>query len=369
MGMAVMVLGAIAGGSYLLIKRLDDSKQDAVKEIKYEKGRVESQKILGLSGFLISNNLILCKQDAWGDGSEKNQCKWMGQQKDKNYRPEEFGLKNLRYNKGDLVFDLETRRANKNSNNIKYPSSVRFRLADVNKNDSLKAAIGDIPKEVKFIDRDHYVVLVKSEVKIPGKSGEEMTVQGAGAFKRPIAIPKIEVRSSSCQSQCNTSLSEHLNPACRGRFSIDTETKTDIEIITYNQGPGVIYDLDYERKVVFADGIKVANIPANEKVEIPLTDYIPPDHKETWNDRVPCGTFVKKVTKTVVRRGNNSSNSNRSISQHSEPAGRVVYKLDAISSLSNIEPFRLNEKVVTENGEIKGKMDETTTTIYVSPPH
>lgn len=366
LGFAVLVLAAIAGGSFFIFKKLETSNRTAQGEIKNERGRVETQKILGLGGFLVSNNLILCKQGKWGNGVYNNQCKWMGQQKDKNYEPSDFGLKNLRYeNDGDLVFDLV-----QDDKSFKYKSSISFRLIDSNSNESLKKTLGTISPEVQFIDKDHYVVMTKASVDMPDIGGRVDQVDGLGAFKRPIAIPSINIRGSSCLSQCNTSLSEHINPACRGEFTIDVDTMTDIEIVTHNEGPGVLYALDYERQVVFNNNVSNVQAPANTKASLPIDGFVPANTTIQWADRVPCATFVKNVTKRVTNRGlAGQTTSSEKVSQHSEPAGSVVYKLDAASPLSNIEPFRLNEKIVKEGDVIKGKIKETTVTIFVNPPH
>lgn len=366
LGLAVLVLAAVAGGSFLIFKRLETSNRAAQNEIKNERGRVETQKILGLGGFLISNNLILCKQGKWGNGVYENQCKWMGQQKDKNYDPSDFGLSNLRYeNNGDLVFDLV-----QDKDSFKYKSSISFRLIGTDNNESLKKALGEKSPTVRFIDKDNYVVMTKASVDMPDIGGRIDQVDGLGAFKRPIAIPSINIRGSSCLAQCNTSLSEHINPACRGEFSIDVDTMTDIEIVTHNEGPGVLYALDYERQVVFSKDVTGVEAPANTKASLPIDGFVPANTTVQWADRVPCATFVKNVTKRVVNTSlAGTKTSEEKVSQHSEPAGSVVYKLDTASPLSNIEPFRLNTKILAEGDVIKGKVKETTVTIFVNPPH
>lgn len=366
LGFAVFVLAAITGGSFFIFKKLETSNRTAQNEIKNERGRVETQKLLGLAGFLVSNNLILCKQGKWANGVYNNQCKWMGQQKDKNYEPSDFGLKNLRYeNDGDLVFDIV-----QDDKSFKYSSTIRFRLIDSDSNESLKKAIGATSPEVQFIDKDHFVVMTKASVDMPDLGGRMDQVDGLGAFKRPIAIPNINIRGSSCLSQCNTSLSEHINPACRGEFTINVDTMTDIEIVTHNEGPGVLYALDYEREVVFNDSVSGIEVPSNTKASLPIDGFVPANTTIQWADRVPCATFVKNVSQRVLNRSRMGTTSiTETVSQHSEPAGTVVYKLDAASPLSNIEPFRLNEKIVKEGDVIKGKVKQTTVTIFVNPPH
>ena len=137
--------------------------------------------------------------------------------------------------------------------------------------------------------------------------------------------------------------------------------------LTENIGPGVLYDIDYERNVVFRREVEGVRAPAASTVDVPLNDFLEAGNKVEWVDQVECGTFVQNITRTV--RGSGPTTTEQNISQHSEPAGSLNYNIKVNSKLSRIEPFRLNNEVIKEEGSFKGKLEQNITTIYVEPPH
>ena len=378
LGMAIFFMAAVGAGTFYVVKHMEKTTEDSVREIKDVRARVESKKVFSVAGFVISNNLVLCKSGKWNDGVVPNQCRWFGTKSESNYKAEDFGLKNLRYEKNKLTFDLDTKTQKAIS---RFPGTITFELVDVNKFENIKKVVGEIPAENRLIDNDHYIVKASLLLKIPdGKATQSLTT--AAVFKRPMAIPNVTILSSSCLSQCNAFRGEHSSPSCRGPFSIDINTTTDIVALTENEGPGVLYNLDYERKVSYVKAVKGVTAPANQKIEVPISDFLDAGKKVEWVDKVSCATFVKNVTTRVTKvveggpSGTTSEkviDSDRNVSQHSEPAGSVSYKLDTKSPLSGLEPYRLNQNVVTDSGNIKGKQELNSktieVTIYVDPPH
>ncbi len=383
LAIGLIFVAVVGGGVTYVMKQTQKSEDSSNKQLKFLKGRVETKKLFSVAGFLISNNLILCRKSSWHDGQGENQCRWSGKRKEGNYNPEEFGLANLHYkkikNNEVLTFDF------KESIISRYDGVVSFELVDVNDDESLKEVIGDIPDDIKNLDKDHHLVKVSVELQVPtGGKGVER-VNSASLFKRPIAVPKVSFSDSSCLSQCDSSKGEHSSPSCRGPFTIDGDATTDIVAVAENEGPGVIYDLKYERKIVYDAKAEGVVNGASTSVIVPISDYLLPNTSVEWVDKVKCATFVKNVTKNIrkVKTTTNSweagSETNideqQTISQHSEPAGSIAYKLDATSNKSNLEPFRLMKKVSNFDGDIGGKQElnvktiTTTVTIDVSSPH
>jgi hypothetical protein len=367
LGMAMLFMVVVGAGSFYVMNRVEKTKEAASDLMKEQRGRVEAKKAFAALGFAIANNLVLCRQGRWQNGNESGQCRWFEEQSDGIYKPDDFGFTKLRYESGVLTLDLTEKISDvfDRKKNNRYIGQVKLKLVDVSKDKALESAMGEISPEAKLIDNDHYVIMAEVDIDVPDKGDKKIRVSNSAAFKRPISIPTVNVLSSSCLSQCNTSLNEHTSPACRGPFSIDNNTMTEIVAVTTNEGPGVLYGLDYEREVQFASEVKGVDKPGNKKVGVPIGDFIPPGGKVEWVDKVSCGSFVK----TVTQYSNSTSGVSRDVSQHSEPAGQVFYKLDTASPMARLEPYRLNEKLVMQSGEFKGKSDTTTVVIYVDPPH
>ncbi|MEC7277792.1 MAG: hypothetical protein VXV96_15830 [Bdellovibrionota bacterium] len=92
LAMGVLFLGIVIGGTFVVMKQSQESSDKASGEIKFLQGKTESKKVFAIAGYLISNNLILCKSTPWSGGQSKNQCKWVGQKAEETYKHDEFGL-------------------------------------------------------------------------------------------------------------------------------------------------------------------------------------------------------------------------------------------------------------------------------------
>ncbi len=378
LGAAMIFMVSVGLGSFYLLKSSQESSSISSREIKDIRARSEAKKVFSMAGFLLSNNLILCKSTPWGAGNTPNQCRWSGVKAESNYKIEDFGFKNLRYElveidgknievlSLDLIDELNHANDKKAKKISRFPGTVRLRLIDTDKDDSLRQVIGQKSEAVKVIDNDHYIVKVDLNLSLDMK-GDGASVTAGAVLKRPIAIPQLTVLDSSCISLCNASRGEHPYPACRGPFTIDTNTKTDVVAITENLGPGVLYDIDYEKNVVFKKEVEGVKAPPTSSIDVPLSDFLAAGSQVEWVDQVDCATFVENVTKRVS--GNSATTVERDVSQHSEPAGSLTYNIKVGSAFSKIEPFRLNNKVVQEDGAFKGKLELNTTTIYVEPSH
>ncbi len=382
LGAAMVFMVAVGVGSFFALKSSQQTSELSAKEIKDIRARAEAKKIFSMAGFLVSNNLILCKKSPWGASNTPKQCRWSGTKTDKTYTPEEFGFHNIRYENDssagevltlDLINQQEFRDKPGSRVISRFPGSVKLRLVDLKENEALQKVVGENSEAVKLIDDDHYVVKIDLNLALDQKQ-ETQRIQAGAVFKRPIAIPQLVILDSTCLSQCNASRGEHPFPACRGPSTIDVNTKTDVIAVTENLGPGVLYDIDYERNVVFANEVSgIDKSVAASTIDVPLNDFLEAGNKVEWVDQVECAAFIDNVY--ITRQTRNASQAGttteREVEQHSEPAGSLQYGIQVGSKLSTIEPFRLNDKVLFENGSFKGKLETTTvtTTIYVQPEH
>lgn len=359
MGTAVVALGVIIGGSVFVMKSRDSANKGVNLEVKAIRAKTDAQKALSVAGFLISSNFILCRQESWQNDNVKGKCRWQGIQSENNYKPEDFGLSNLRYESDYLTFDL-------NKEIFNRTGKIKFKLVDVNSNEELKRIFEEVEGDNVILDKDHYVVAVDTGVDYEMGDGVSNSLNLVGAFKRPISLPEITILGSSCVSQCNSSISENPHVSCRGPQDIDVNTVSEITGYTRNQGPGTLYELTYEREVDFSTAslsttTQIVNGRPNTStsiyqlgedlkpspVRIPFEDFLLPNSTVEWTDEVPCAQFVENTQ---------SPQDNGKVSQHTQEAGKVMYKLEADSPHANIEPFRLTSKIVEFEDGFKGKL-------------
>lgn len=105
---AMLFMVAVGIGSYYVMKTTQQSSDITAKEVKDIRARAEAQKVFSMAGFLISNNLILCKSTPWGAENTPLQCRWAGTKNEKEYKPRDFGFKGMHYDSSDksLTFNL-----------------------------------------------------------------------------------------------------------------------------------------------------------------------------------------------------------------------------------------------------------------------
>lgn len=376
-----------AGALFYAINQNNLSTGEGLKSNKIIKGKFEAKKVFSVAGYLISSNFIRCSS-LWKSDVDRMKCIFDGETDAGTFDPIEFGFKNPDYNNGEngnklLTFELSNeldKKANPNYGDalVSYPGTVSFELVDMNKSKNLKRMIGEMPADVVLLDKDPYFVKVDVILKVPKGGGKSEKVKSTAIFKRPIAETKTKIISSACSSQCPSSRGEHEFPACRGSFTIDGDTLTDVTAYTYNEGPGVVYNLQYARQIDFSRKVSGVTAPAPSVVTVPMKEggVLRPGETSEWSDKVPCGAFVENITRVQTTRnrskaGSSTSSTSTSISQHSEPAGKISYRLGVNVPGSEIEPMRLIKKVSHNEGTFTGKkiVNETNITIYVKPPH
>ena len=412
--MAVLVLGASVGVSYILLGKSDLLRKRVAQAQKNIRVEVLKEKFVRMGGFLVANNLILCKSGPWSNGQAERTCLWNKKNyatSAQSYDPKDFGLIGPSFEGGQLKFSINE--ANlflaEQELSILVPkkSWISFQLISQNK---IASRIGTKLSKREEIDFDEDLILMQGQ--IATQRTQKKSYPFKAAFKRPLAVPQVRVTSSSCLQRCDISLTENLNPPCRSEFYTAKDTLTDINAVTKNLGPGALYGLKYHKQVAFYDGVKLHAGNSNTgdpDVDVNVGDYILPGGTLVWADSVRCGHMSETRDTTVrnnLRKGDDvfwvfakekdfadrllgdlfdsifptvQAQRRRervfqgsSISQHSNPAGTVIYELDGRQARGFIEPFRMTDSLESGPQEVSGLAEVTTniyTWIYFDPPH
>lgn len=384
----------------------------ALKQVSDVRIAIVEEKLTRISAFLVASNLVACKQGAWTGGSVKKSCQWNGTNYEGNANkqtPQEFALDNKGLDdKNKLTFDVKIKEmlSGDFAESIVTGENTWLKFSLVHKND-LNIDLGKTNSDP--LNKDEFFVLVEGNIQFKDNGGKVKNEIFNSIIRRPVAVPQVKVLSSSCAQKCEVPLGEHPNGACRSDFYIDQDTMTKIDAVTSNLGPGLIYDLNYQRTTAYVSGASVkATDTAPKKVSVGLQDIMVPGANLVWADTVPCATLSE--TKTVAKVVDNArpdfvkdiynlewlrpfkpilienahaawvsvltgSSSATSLSQHSNPSGTVMYQITGdASGLSSIEPFRMAKAVNSGAESFSGLMNTTTVTntytmVWVSPPH
>ncbi len=426
LAMAILVLGASVGVSYILLGKSDLLRKRVAQAQKNIRVEILKEKFVRMGGFLVANNLILCKSSAWNNGQAEKTCLWNKKNyatSSKSYDPKDFGLIGPSFEGNLLKFSIDEENLflAEQELNILAPKKSWISFQLISQND-IASRIGAKLGKQQEIDFDEDLILMQGQ--IITQRTQKKSYPFKAAFKRPLAVPQVKVTSSSCLQRCDISLTENLNPPCRSDFYTAKDTLTDISAVTKNLGPGALYALKYHKQVAFYDGVKLhanssnTNAPA---VDVNVGDYILPGGSLVWADNVPCGNmsitreetvrnnlknrddvfwvFTKerdfadrlltelfdsifpKIQAQTMRRvfeGRERVFSGSTVSQHSNPAGTVIYELDGQQDRGFLEPFRMTDSLESPPQEVSGLAEVTTNTytmmdiytwVYVAPPH
>jgi hypothetical protein len=406
---AVLALGAAVGTAFYMSKRMGKLSQEGVSQAKNIRISPLKEKLSRLGGFLISSNLIVCRSGKWMDGGKGDTCRWNSKNyagSSSSYDPKDFSLVDKGLIDGKkLKFDvkvLDLFEELKGSSLLTGRDTwITFKLL---KSSDLKFNLGKLTKEQAVNDQDEYLIVMEGNIRFNDIGKKVKSARFKTAFRRPIAVPKVEVTSSSCAQRCDVSLTENPSPACRSTFYIDEETMTDVSATTMNLGPGSLYDLVYTRSVAYKSGVSLKESGATKvEVSVNVDDFLVPGGKKAWADNFPCATLSesKSETKTVfnpaqfleflspplmplrfliptsahaqMTKVSAGTSTSSSLSQHSNPAGTIIYQVGT-DGKSLIEPFRMTAPITPVPQSFKGLMNTTTTTnfytwVYISPPH
>ena len=256
-----------------------------------------------LGGYLVANNLILCREEGW-DGDSNLLCKW-NEETEEEYHFSKFNLKNKTTktvgNKTLLSF---TGTINEEVLSARIAKSFTIDFDLVNwKDTDIQGLIGTMPdslcrdkttlqvisgtcpshppapnisckdssnqdisnSECEYIspvDRDYYIVLISVKPVETSQAGDTVKTVYAG-IRRPLAHIKVTVvEQAKCGLICASAVANQVYPECRGEFQPPTgEEYSSVKMQVLNQGPGALYSLSLLKQ----------NIPLNQNRE-PIPD-------------------------------------------------------------------------------------------------
>jgi hypothetical protein len=380
--MALALMGVAAGVGVSLLQRGSTAVTLAAQESAKVEVNAEVSKVLAIAGFLVSNGIVACKEPGWESGGAPKTCRYEGgKRRDADFKLSTFGLSNPRNKAGGkpiLIFDLDPQTIVSKSSTIRVTAaSLTFELVDATKEENLKALLGERSRVLEAIDKDNHLVVATTALTYT-KEKREYTTSGSAAFKRPIAMTRVSVSTgSACAGRCNSSVSQNPYPSCRGPQTVSDEAVVEIIGTTTNLGPGLLYDLAYEKSlclknnlsdVIGANGENCSKQSLSARdatIRIPIQDYLAPDKSIRWTDTAPCKAFVETTNLSGGASAGGGSTVVGQAVQHVTEAGRITYQIDATSNKSRIEPFRLNEPVDRSTGKLPGRLN----VIYVVPTH
>ena len=335
-----------------------------------------AQTAMAIGGYLVSNNLILCKEAGWSGYDAK--CKWNNTS---SMNLSEFNLS------GELVLDVGgtkvlSFKGTVNENVIDNPQSdagdidyrITFDLVNW-KETSVQSLIGEIPQSVcrnsttmsiregdcplpkvdkcksnnnmdipnsvcEYIsehDQDYTIVLIS--VQVPFDTPVNTVYAGV---RRPFSMPLVAILPPGpvCRLACAGSATTSL-PECRGEFIPPSgDNFQDVRVKVSNPGPGVVYSLSLLRRDIYYAGdgtIKYKSTgellaQVNKEVLLPgehivFQDYI--DCKDSVTHTFSTRTI--RQTRVVLGTGGSSVTSvavsNTDVNAHVQPFLQMNYGL------------------------------------------
>ncbi len=246
-----------------------------------------------LGGYLVANNLILCRENGWE--SSKKLCKWNN---DQQISLSEFALTNPTYSKVDgrnimtftgtlpssigkhkykIKFDLVNWKDYKhfigdipnaicrNKNN--FAIIPEGRCSEKQQYQCKDAKANDIPNSVcehiSSMDEDYYIVLMSVT---PVRKGAQTVHAG---IRRPLAHITVQTDGNpSCSLACASSITPYRYPECRGEFQPPTSKDyAVVRIKILNHGPGTLYSLSLLREET-----SVTEVQRDPKTNKPILD-------------------------------------------------------------------------------------------------
>lgn len=389
-GQAVVVLsaGLALAGAFMAIVLNRGSAQlgDAVSEKSRQNARETAEKAVALGGFLVANNLVLCREDGWSGLSRK--CRWGGDlvspavDKSVYYLEQQEGSDQPLTFNAKIDFEVDPLKAagGVKLSDSKSPVKISFDLINDSK---IKNLVGEVSASAKPVDQDHYFVAITAQVPYLDVKGNQNNFDKTSLLRRPMGTPFLGLpESPQCPAVCSTAVSEGPHPECRGPQDVADGNVGSVFITVTNYGPGPIYRLNYKKTVAYDKQYFPDLKPVVSTVNAMATqEVLMPGQSMSVSDVFPC-VKPKTITKTVVenetcsrRRHTCPANLNpvsTSISSHQEEVGDVRYDFDLTKLSESLEPARLARRI--DKREVEGDIDQavtekTTVKIHYIPTH
>ena len=378
-GSAAIILSLIVSGSVLSTIFISQKSADwflssQSKDVENWEYDFVAQTALAIGGYLVSNNLILCKKAGWEHYDAL--CKWNDIQNVDSMSLDKFQLRNpevfvrgvsgerkrLRF-EGTIKEEIIDNPVS-NAGNIKY--RIIFDLVDW-KETSIQNLIGEIPPSVcrdkntmgiqegncpfpeksesckdgsnndipdsvcEYIsdnDQDHTIVLISVEVPL------DVPVRTVYAgVRRPLSMPKVEVIPPGpvCRLSCASGAAGASLPECRGDFIPPTGGNlSDMKIRITNPGPGAIYSLSLLRKdTLHKDSSETYKFKGELLEQVEKEVLLPGEHIIV-QDSVDCQDSVSYVFGKKTEKGIKKTKLTvkvEDLNVHGQPFMSVAYGL------------------------------------------
>lgn len=366
-----LVVAAAIGGGITVYMTNQGSLQKSVGTLNSQKdSMIGIDKMRTIANYLVSSNMVICKQSPFTGSMDSYRCRWTGLQlidgSLQNVAPAKLGLDQGSFDAdGFLVFNVDSSIVNTPSSGgqptIQYKGKIGFKLYD-GQTDSLDLAesLGKIPLSVLISDNDRAFVLIKVVVENQNTNSPAASKIMTEYFstRRPIAIPKVTVNVATCKRSCEIAVGKNDNPACRGDQNYTYTPTVPVNATTKNLGPGVLYDMKVQKDIKLDQALFPGVFPPSTIVNaMPGKDYLMPTEQVAWTDTVTCYSRNETVKRQLYKSQATlkcwwsdepqsswsvekcDSNNGQSESQHFVNSGTITYNVDVSPIKTSINQF------------------------------
>lgn len=375
-----LLVATVLGGGIVAYMQSMKTIQSGVKTLSnVEESNLASDKLKTLANYLISTNMVICKQGPFMNESEGYKCKWSGKQlidgSLANVPQSKLGLERESYDKdGFLTFNVNTSKLKSNAKAeaaTPIKGTIAFKLYDAQSDKlNLSGKLGKIALSNLMSDNDRAFVLIKVEAMFKegiGKDSKTKTLTEFFSTRRPTAVPKLDIDPINCVLSCEVSVSRNEHPGCLGDQNFNNAKETKVNAVLKNLGPGVLYGLKLEKEILVNKKVFENMVPPKlDPIEVMQgKDYLLPGESVEWTDTVPCFDRKDEVRRVVTYDQNGvvrgidcfKKDNGQSIvcpddsgEQRSVNAGTINYKVD-------VSPYK-HSQYQTLEAEIRKKFSD-----------
>jgi hypothetical protein len=312
-----LIVAAAVGVGITFYMSTQDNMQKSIRVLNSQKDSlIGIDKMRTIANYLISSNMVICKQGAFTGSTDTYRCRWTGLQLIngtlQTILPQKLGLDEGSFDEqGFLVFNVDSSIINDSDSNgaqaIKFKGKIGLKLYDAFTDSlQLSESLGKIPLKVLKSDNDRAFVLIKVIVEVQNSSvgsaeNKNKEIIEYFSTRRPIAIPKVTVNVATCKRSCEVSVGKNDNPACRGDQNYTYTPSVPVSATTVNLGPGVLYEMQVQKDIKLDQTLFPGVFPAPSVVNaMPGKDYLMPMEKVTWTDTVTCYSRNETIKRQLM---------------------------------------------------------------------
>lgn len=416
---AMVVSGVMVAGMMGLMTVSKRNIESSSRQIANSDFHLATQKALVVGSYLITNNLILCREQGWRNRdsgmSQGTLCRWGGGFHNPVIDFRQFGILRLGYSDDKLYTDFELSPG--------IGTRIYFRLMQWEESNNYSSLIGSLSPDVLKADGDKYIVVLEAETKYT--DSVQLAIQDAGSassssgsvavapvsvnnesyrkvagIRRPLGVPQMTVykdpMTGACIPRCNLAVGENPFPECRAAGVIVDGTEQQLVVKVTNLGPGSLYRIAYQKGVNFSSAFfsaaEKARLDSTSKFNIfgpasgtPEMDVMMPGQTVETTERLVCAKpsmVAQTITQQVTGAAAGTATST-AISLHYQKFSSYRFDLTADASInvipasqsisatttySEIEPRKLGANVIPPEIEVNRELANVTTVITQTIP-